>query len=44
MPLVAEGKIDPSYIISHRVTLNDVPDAYDTFNNKDDCMKVVLKP
>jgi threonine dehydrogenase-like Zn-dependent dehydrogenase len=44
MPFVQEGKIDPSFIISHRLTLNDAPDAYASFNDKDDCLKVVLKP
>lgn len=36
---------DPTYIISHRVRLEDAPDAYDLFNNqKGQCTKVVLTP
>lgn len=36
---------DPSYIISHRVPLEDAAEAYHLFNqDKDACTKVVLKP
>lgn len=42
---VEEGKIDPSFIITHRMSLDEAPEAYKTFRNKDDkCIKVVLKP
>jgi threonine dehydrogenase-like Zn-dependent dehydrogenase len=45
-PLLARieaGEIDPSFIITHRVSLADVPDAYMMFRNKeDDCVKVVV--
>jgi threonine dehydrogenase-like Zn-dependent dehydrogenase len=42
---IQEGRIDPSFIITHRLNLEDAPGAYDTFLNKeDDCVKVVLKP
>jgi threonine dehydrogenase-like Zn-dependent dehydrogenase len=35
---------DPSYIISHRFSLDDAPHAYETFHqNKGDCTKVVFK-
>jgi threonine dehydrogenase-like Zn-dependent dehydrogenase len=35
---------DPSYIISHRFSLEDAPHAYETFNrSKGDCTKVVFK-
>jgi threonine dehydrogenase-like Zn-dependent dehydrogenase len=45
LPLVLEGKIDPSEIISHRVSLEDAPEAYRMFNDKDDnAVKFVLKP
>ena len=41
---VRAGEIDPSFVITHRLTLDDGPEAYKTFNeNKDDCIKVVLK-
>jgi threonine dehydrogenase-like Zn-dependent dehydrogenase len=44
LSLIEEGRIDPSFIITHRLGLADAPDAYDTFrNNPDDCIKVVLK-
>ena len=39
------GDIDPSFIITHRVGLDDVPKAYDVFRNKEDeCVKVVIQP
>jgi threonine dehydrogenase-like Zn-dependent dehydrogenase len=42
---VQRGEIDPSFVITHRLSLNDAPDGYDMFLNKeDDCVKVVLKP
>jgi threonine dehydrogenase-like Zn-dependent dehydrogenase len=40
-----DGRFDPTYIITHRVPLHEAPDAYRIFNdNKDECVKVVLKP
>ena len=42
---VQEGKIDPTFVISHRLNLSDAADGYETFNkNKDDCIKVVFTP
>jgi len=42
---VQEGRIDPSFVITHRVNLEDAASGYDTFLNKEDeCVKVVLKP
>ena len=36
---------DPSYVITHRVGIDDVPEMYKTFRDKKDgCIKVVLKP
>jgi threonine dehydrogenase-like Zn-dependent dehydrogenase len=47
-PLLARienGDIDPSFIVSHHLPLDEAPTGYDIFNNKsDDCIKVVLKP
>jgi threonine dehydrogenase-like Zn-dependent dehydrogenase len=47
-PLLArieQGDIDPSFVITHRLPLEDAPDAYRTFRDKKDgCIKVVLKP
>lgn len=45
LQLVQEGKIDPSFVITHRVPLSRAPQAYATFCNKEDgCIKVVLDP
>ena len=42
---IEEGQIDPSFVITHRVGLQDGPGMYDTFREKrDGCIKVVLKP
>ena len=39
------GQIDPSFIITHRLPLEEAPSAYKTFRDKEDgCIKVVLKP
>ncbi len=43
--LIEEGRIDPSFVITHRGTLEEGPDLYKTFREKKDgCVKVVLKP
>lgn len=42
---IERAEIDPSFIITHRVALDDAPDAYSTFAERDDgCIKVVLDP
>ncbi len=42
---VQKGEIDPSFVITHRMKLDEAPDAYEIFKNKkDNCIKVVLKP
>jgi threonine dehydrogenase-like Zn-dependent dehydrogenase len=42
---IEDGEIDPSFVITHRVSLDDAPAAYELFTNKeDDCIKVVLRP
>jgi threonine dehydrogenase-like Zn-dependent dehydrogenase len=42
---VEEGEIDPSFVITHRMRLDDAPNGFDIFSNKeDDCIKIVLKP
>ena len=39
------GEIDPSFIITHTVPLEQGPEMYRTFRDKEDgCIKVVLKP
>jgi len=41
---IEDGEIDPSFVITHRLSLDDAPNGYDMFNNKEDgCIKVVLK-
>ncbi|HSU25456.1 MAG TPA: zinc-dependent alcohol dehydrogenase [Pyrinomonadaceae bacterium] len=49
MPMLLEkvqsGEIDPSFVITHEVPLEEAPQAYATFKHKQDgCIKVVLKP
>jgi threonine dehydrogenase-like Zn-dependent dehydrogenase len=42
---IEEGQIDPSFVISHHVPLEEAPRAYEMFKHKlDNCTKVVLKP
>jgi threonine dehydrogenase-like Zn-dependent dehydrogenase len=42
---IEDGEIDPSYIVTHRLRLDEAPNGYETFKKKrDDCLKVVLKP
>jgi threonine dehydrogenase-like Zn-dependent dehydrogenase len=42
---IVNGEIDPSFVITHRLSLDEAPEAYHTFREKQDgCIKVVLKP
>ncbi|MBB3019205.1 threonine dehydrogenase-like Zn-dependent dehydrogenase [Microvirga lupini] len=42
---IEEGQIDPSFVITHTVGLDEGPDMYKIFRDKQDgCIKVVLKP
>lgn len=42
---IERGLIDPSFVISHRVTLNEVPRTYDALGERQDSyVKVVIKP
>ncbi len=42
---VRRGDFDPERLITHRMRLDDAPDAYRMFRDKQDaCVKVVLKP
>ena len=42
---VEAGEIDPSYIITHRLSLQDAPNGYKMFHDKHDgCIKIVMKP
>jgi threonine dehydrogenase-like Zn-dependent dehydrogenase len=41
---ITRGEIDPSFVITHRMSLNDAAAGFDIFNKKqDECLKVVLK-
>ncbi|MCC7127002.1 MAG: glutathione-dependent formaldehyde dehydrogenase [Acidobacteria bacterium] len=45
MDRIQTGAIDPSFVISHRLSLDEAPGAYETFRDKqDDCTKVVMRP
>jgi len=45
LELIRTGKIDPSFIITHRLKLDEAPQAYQMFRDKqDECIKVVLRP
>jgi threonine dehydrogenase-like Zn-dependent dehydrogenase len=42
---IEQGKIDPSFVITHKMPLEEAPDGYEIFKDKlDGCIKVVLKP
>jgi threonine dehydrogenase-like Zn-dependent dehydrogenase len=42
---IEEGQIDPSFVITHSVSLDNGPEMYKVFRDKQDsCVKVVLKP
>lgn len=42
---IESGEIDPSFVITHRLPLEQAPDAYKMFRDKQDgCVKVVLSP
>jgi threonine dehydrogenase-like Zn-dependent dehydrogenase len=45
LKLIEDGKIDPSFVITHVAGLDEGPELYKTFRDKQDgCIKVVLKP
>lgn len=42
---IEQGEIDPSFVITHSVGLDQAPEMYETFRDKKDgCIKVVLRP
>ena len=42
---IREGRIDTTFLITHRGTLDDAPGFYETFRDKkDDCIKCVMTP
>ena len=43
--LIESGAIDPSFVVTHRASLDEAPELYQAFRDKKDgCIKVVLKP
>jgi glutathione-independent formaldehyde dehydrogenase len=43
--LIASGKAKPSFLVSHELSLDEAPEAYKHFDNREDgWTKVVLKP
>ena len=43
--LIIVGRAKPSFIVSHRLSLNEAPAAYEKFDHRsDNCTKVLLKP
>jgi threonine dehydrogenase-like Zn-dependent dehydrogenase len=42
---IQNGEIDPSFIVTHRLPLDEAPRGYELFKQKQDgCLKVVLEP
>lgn len=42
---IMAGDIDPAFVITRQMKLNEAPDAYELFSEKEDeCVKIVLKP
>ena len=42
---ILDDQIDPSFVITHKVDLDQGPEMYKTFRDKQDgCVKVMLKP
>ena len=42
---VQNGDMDPSFVVTHTLPLDEAPQGYETFKQKqDECVKVVLKP
>lgn len=45
LEMVNQGDIDPSFVITHRITMDEIPEHYKKFRNKEDgCVKVVIDP
>jgi len=42
---IQEGDIDPTFVVTHRMSLDEAPEGFKTFRDKqDNCIKIVLKP
>jgi len=43
LQMIADNKIDPTFLITHRLPLSEAPSGYEMFKHKqDDCVKVVM--
>ena len=42
---IRAGNIDPTFVVTHRLGLDEAANGYETFKHKEDeCVKVVLRP
>jgi threonine dehydrogenase-like Zn-dependent dehydrogenase len=42
---IENGDIDPSFVVTHRVSIDRAPEMYRTIRDKQDgCIKVVMQP
>jgi threonine dehydrogenase-like Zn-dependent dehydrogenase len=42
---IERGRIDPTFVITHRLRLDEAPEGYKMFRDKENqCIKVVLRP
>jgi threonine dehydrogenase-like Zn-dependent dehydrogenase len=42
---IEKGEINPDFVVTHQLSLEEAPEGYELFKNKkDECIKVVLKP
>jgi threonine dehydrogenase-like Zn-dependent dehydrogenase len=42
---IEKGEINPDFVVTHQLSLDEAPEGYELFKNKKDkCIKVVLKP
>jgi threonine dehydrogenase-like Zn-dependent dehydrogenase len=45
LKLIENGEIDTTFLISHRMSLDEAPKGYEIFNSKEDqCIKIVMRP
>jgi alcohol dehydrogenase/glutathione-independent formaldehyde dehydrogenase len=43
--MIISGRADPSWVVSHRVGLEDAPEMYEAFDNREEGVtKVLLEP
>ncbi|WP_247003094.1 zinc-dependent alcohol dehydrogenase [Halosolutus gelatinilyticus] len=43
--MIEEGQIDPSFVVTHQAGLEEGPELYEKFNDKEDgCIKAILTP